>query len=350
MQNKRNKYFTVTTLAFLIVFAPAINGYSQEPDSTFPEYKIDNLTFGFCWNNKYLMYPSYIDPPISDEESPWPPNFSKFIDSISADDQSQNGIDFFKTLPREQVAYFVKNQIGDTVTMIWSGNLHRGKITEYGYLEMFCSGGLFCIIQPFDSIPKDPPDYFTYLTITRSEPYNGPIITFQKCTFSYSTKLWLSDTLATLMQTADFNEKNSQFEYDYKISTINARNTILENWESWKRKPLPEFQSSFMQGFNESCGEQNDSIFVALHEERFVMGGWFGLYKFYTNPEKRLTTLIPLQHWLDWDAIFEMDCAFDLNHDGNLEYLVQKAAMAAIYTYIDGKFTLVWGCNYRGCG
>jgi hypothetical protein len=325
----RKILFFLSIISILIV-TPFSTGYSEiRTDSSWFPKKSIRFGYTYVYRDTIPDTLSYIAYDLVFPDHP-------YAESMLYENIRAEGHPYWARveIPEEKLAPYITERIGDTVLIITPSGKFRAVIDEFLYYN-----GLKGQLKPAGQISQLP-DHFMILKDTLIS-YDGPIIAFQEYDAYNPPYKSLTEEI--------FNE-------NIRLGTAELGHRVdkKEHSEFAQRKDIPRdtnpvypFYSTTIKAFGPRQDNTPDYLFITF---RGFWGEterqWGSIHKLVC--EKGRWSSIPLKTpGFGWQ-IHKFLLAFDLDNDGNLEYLTDVGARFGIFTIIDNQLYLLHYGRYWG--
>lgn len=223
----------------------------------------------------------------------------------------------FVPLPVDSLPLSVKEYLGDTLTMVWSGGTVRCVAEHAGILFGVCSIAPVYKLKAIDSFSRSLTGVETVLMLAQVVKLSSPVTVYSEYTVNGDDVKDFEDSVRGLVAHAQASFKG-QVE-DLRIEYRGVEGDTLP-----------------------------DTLFMTVHGWDGSMWCWHTVYLMERSGKTwRWSRLVDLNRGT---CRFEIDCSFDLDEDGVSEYLIMWYAEAGVFSIVDGKMVMLVICyDYRGC-
>ncbi len=226
--------------------------------------------------------------------------------------------DYFASLPLDSLPSSLKEDIGDTLTMIWSKGPGQLMVKATGFYSHACHEQLAHKLLPIDSTFQCPSWEDTFLLLKKDVRLADPIVPYSKYEIGDAS-------------TRSFEDSVREFVVQAKmVRSAFLPDTIVIEYYGVHADTLP------------------DTLFMTVHGQSYgTVSCWHMVYLMVrSNDTWKRSPVIDLHLGA---RRFRIDSSFDLNEDGVKELLVMNYTSGSVYSIIGGKMVLIASSGYRGC-
>jgi hypothetical protein len=254
----------------------------------------------------------------------------------------RDDINYKGKIPRDSLIPFSKDFIenhfldkpGDTLMVINSGQKALAYIKNIGFQETGCSDEIICQLERIDTTAIFPITSYMGIALRENLNYSGWILRYVKYESKNPALFEIIDTLKNQLAKSDDDQRRPYIE---------------ANPERFKQEP-PESCQNDVNAYVAESDSAGDSIFVTINCD-FEESGW-GTITLVTRKDKGFE-VTAIQAPKGGANEITFDCAFDLNNDGTLEYLIieryYETFRAKIFTISRGQWILIANSDLIGC-
>ncbi len=313
----------------------------QEPfanDAPVKSYFENGITIGFVDKDLILADPIYLG--------------TERINGRELRDDPRlhiTGREHFIPLPDDYIARYVKDRIGDTVMVLNSAGRYLAIIDEVGYWIGGCSSGMECSLRPIEQHVPVPSGQRNLVVFRKGRFYNGPIIPFQRYQIDDPSYLSWENSVKEIL-TATYKTYDKVISEEQRRGApkkILAKDGTYHEVGPRDDKPRSyELHPFNIRAFGPLSENKPDSLYIAASGATGGEASWFALYKAHLS-EKGWEFRTVMEPWRGpWR--YDIYCAFDLNEDGKLEYLILDWG-AALVNITDEGYERIVSSQHSGC-
>jgi hypothetical protein len=324
-------------LCLFILTSSTVSGVKQRA------FFESGITFGFQWDGVLFGDAEFIDPDYASYNDESLRQYLHEVTPIGTVTGSYDYVD----LSKEYIDEKLKDSIGDTVMIIYSGGHIYAIIDKiiYFYDGPGCYQDVECVLSPVRSDEIDTGTLQDFVILRKDKFYGDSIIPYREYLISGPSYEAIVDSVIIDMANAAMDYENG------KLRRINnmGESQFLKFWLEDRQDPTCPFPFIAIESkvYGIKSFDMPDTLFLVISAtvESNSSFLWTSLLEIYKegNSWHSIGVLEPHPGW--W---FRFICSFDLNEDGIREYFVFSWD-GALYTCIGGKFELVAYADYRGC-
>lgn len=234
---------------------------------------------------------------------------------------------YFTPFQEGSLSGFIADEYNDTVTVIWSGGQFQAQISQIGLYSDNCYTDWQCLLRPLKTPQNTPPPNSSIIVFPKGFSYDGQLVAFRK-----------------------IEVKDSQFNH----LTDSIKSMMSQTWQEWNLNQNRTVEPIPMDRINiDACGKASeispDTLFINVScYTGNSTSTWTALIKLTKNKEGKWQTRDIVKPGMS-SHTYRFNLSFDLNSDGNPEYLIDDNGYTSIIEIVDGKLKLLRSSSYKGC-
>jgi hypothetical protein len=247
-------------------------------------------------------------------------------------------------LPEGFIETHIVDTPGDTVMILWSGGTFKAVINDILFLEDVCNGEIVCALKPITELKDRPKRFRDFIALRKEKFYDGSIIPYTEYQINDSSYLAIVDSITQVMTRTRLAENNARFEEQLARMPEDRKEQYIANWEKRTADAYYPLSDIRYHLYGIESGEVPDQLFLmVIGYTSSTEASWAAKLELTPAENGWRTKTISEPGLGSFSYIIRF--AFDLNGDGELEYLINNS----IFILLDGEFTPVVYGPYRGC-
>ncbi len=303
-------------------------------DSQIRDFFKSGVTFGFKGEDGLYCYPEYKKPRVEPTEDFIRPRVYQMY-------EEKDRKDVFD-LPRDYIENHIADRVGDTVMVIFAGNSVLGVIDTIVYYWPELEEGVVCVVRSLGTEIR-PPGYPPNIMILRKEKfYTGPFIPYAEYRFVDYSYLDLKDSLKATMIKSFVEDRLTHFEILSSRDNNPRWLRMLEEYKNFQKTGENPFYTISVKCYGEKSDAIPTTMYMTFSCFASSESAWVTLLKIHKDGYQWIPETISEPH--NGPYSFDFNCAFDIDHDGVLEYYINNS----IYHISDGELRMIYKGPFIG--
>ncbi len=251
------------------------------------------------------------------------------------------------TINKEIYSEYINDSINDTVIIISGGKKIKAVISQVDYI-VNCYSGLMCLIKPKDVSPAQLPTKFLVLKNELAN-YEGPNVSYK--TYPVSTDSFLislQDSIKAEMKSSYLSQEDSSLQSYLDKGDMAGYNRYSKWLDEHRKEPGYPFYYITTELYGRESDTLPDTLFM-FNTGALIYATEFNWVAHFMLTREDESWEISVIQEISRGGKYEIDCAFDLNGDGEMEYLIRQTGGIGIYRLLNGRFERIVRYDFGIC-